>query len=111
MIRKFLNDDGIAIAFGASHSTTTLLNLLELDMKTIEYIIDDNIVKQGRYSPNTNIKVMPASYCKNDKRKKMILCLAWQHRISILKKYLGNLNEKSWLIPLPNVQIIKACNE
>ena len=41
---------GEIIAFGASHSTTTLLYLLEAKEIPIKFIVDDNFIKHNRYS-------------------------------------------------------------
>ncbi|HEX5126620.1 MAG TPA: class I SAM-dependent methyltransferase, partial [Rhodocyclaceae bacterium] len=47
-------------AFGASTTTTTLLYHFELQSR-IEFIADDNPIKQGCYSPGAHIPVLPSS--------------------------------------------------
>jgi hypothetical protein len=97
---------GEIIAFGASHSTTTLLHLIKSENYKIKNIIDDNVTKQGRYSPSTNISVISPKDINNNNNNRLIICLAWQHSDSILKKYLGKLSENCWLIPFPEIKII-----
>lgn len=97
------------IAFGASHSTTTLLHMIHTSKVTIKCIIDDNKIKQNRYSPGFNLPVIDPSNLEpisNSKSKRLIILLAWQHSDSILKKHLGKLSENCWLIPFPDTKIV-----
>lgn len=107
-IKSFLDEGGEIVAFGASHSTTTLLHLLNAKELPIKFIIDDNQIKQGRYSPGLNIPIVDYKFAKSEniKTKTLVLCLAWQHSRSILKRHLGNLNEFCWLIPFPETNLI-----
>ena len=108
-LKEFENRGGEIIAFGASHSTTTLLYLFEGKDIPIKFIVDDNLIKHDRYSPGLNIPVVSPSFAKirmEKKKERLIICLAWQHSRSILKRHLGNLSETCWLIPFPELNII-----
>ena len=105
----FHNKGAEIIVFGASHSTTTLLHLIKSEDYIIRNIIDDNSVKHGKYSPGTNIKVLSPESIKKESQKsckRIIICLAWQHSDSILKRHLGKLSELCWIIPFPETRII-----
>ncbi len=93
------------VGFGASHSTTTLLYHFEV-APFIEYLVDDNEMKQGRYSPGYHLPVYSSEKLYEDKPDYVVI-LAWQHQTSITarhQKYLGNGGH--WIIPLPQLQIL-----
>ena len=109
LLKSFHNKGVEIIVFGASHSTTTLLHLIQSKDFFIRNIIDDNSVKHGKYSPGSNLKVLSPESLKKENQKsceRIIICLAWQHSDSILKRHLGKLSELCWIIPFPETRII-----
>ena len=108
-LKEFINKGGEVIAFGASHSTTTLLYLFDFKDMPIKFIVDDNLIKHDRFSPGLNIPVVSPSFAKvniEKSKKRLVICLAWQHSRSILKRHQGNLSENCWLIPFPEISLI-----
>ncbi len=94
------------VGFGASHSVTTILFHFELST-FIKYLVDDNKIKQGLFSPHLHLPVFSTEKLYEDKPD-VILLLAWQHQKTILerhKKYLENGG--IFIVPLPNFKIIK----
>lgn len=95
------------LAYGASARSSTLLNYINIDHRHISIIIDSNTIKHNKYTPKSNIKILPISKIKNLKKENVILILAWNFKdeiVSILhkKKFKGKI-----IIPLPNkVKII-----
>lgn len=93
------------VGFGASHSTTTLLYHFEI-APFIEYLVDDNVLKQGHYSPGYHIPVYSTKKLYDDLPEYVVI-LAWQHRGSIMAKHQKYVsNGGSWIIPLP---LLKIC--
>ncbi|WCL51208.1 class I SAM-dependent methyltransferase [Leptospira sp. GIMC2001] len=93
------------IALGASHSTTTLLYHFEL-AKYIDYIVDDNELKHGKYSPGYHIPVYSTEKLYSDKPD-YVLVLAWQHQGSIKAKHNRYIESGGhWIIPLPELVVI-----
>ena len=95
------------IGFGASHSTTTLIYHFGLS-KYLEYLIDDNISKIGRFSPGLKLQVFnPKSILNKSKNNIVVIILAWQHRQTILNKYqkIFKKNKISIITPLPDFRI------
>jgi hypothetical protein len=93
-------------AFGASHSTTTLIYHFELG-DYIEYIVDDNKLKQGKYSPGLHIPVFSTDKMYVDKPD-YVLMLAWQHKNVICKRHSKFMkNGGKFIAPLPKVCVIK----
>jgi SAM-dependent methyltransferase len=110
--RKVLNllDHAIAegktvAAYGASTTTTTLLYHFELE-KRISFIVDDNPLKQGRFSPGAHIPVLPSSEL-GAKRPDIVVILAWIYAEPILKRNQAYLEAGGqFLVPLPEPQTI-----
>ena len=110
--RKVLNllDHAIAegktvAAYGASTTTTTLLYHFELE-KRVSFIVDDNPLKQGRFSPGAHIPVLPSSEL-GTKRPDIVVILAWIYAEPILKRNQAYLEAGGqFLVPLPEPQTI-----
>ena len=54
------------VGFGASHSTTTLIYHFGLE-SFLEYLVDDNTLKHGRFSPGLHIPVFPSGRLLEDR--------------------------------------------
>jgi SAM-dependent methyltransferase len=102
-------DDAIAVgkrvaAYGASTTTTTLLYHFELGSR-IDFIVDDNPLKQGTYSPGLHIPVLASS--ELDVRKPdIIVILAWIYAEPIIKRNQAFIDAGGeFLIPLPEFRV------
>lgn len=73
------------IGFGAAAKGQTVLCYGEI---TLDYIIDENPLKIGNYSPKMNIPVVNLEYFENDKtnNKYLIVILAWNFANEIKQK-------------------------
>lgn len=92
------------VGFGASHSTTTLVYHFEL-APFIDYLVDDNPLKHGRYSPGYHLPVYSSERLYEDAPDYAII-LGWQHQQSIMDKHKSHLaNNGHWIVPLPNLQV------
>jgi hypothetical protein len=93
------------VAFGASHSTTTLIYHFELG-NYFEYIVDDNKAKHGQYSPGLHIPVFSTDKIYSDKPD-YVLMLAWQHQDIICDRHSKFIeNGGKFIVPLPNVCVV-----
>jgi len=103
-LEKLKSEGKSIVAIGASHSTTTLLYYFEL-AKYIDYIVDDNELKHGRFSPGYHIPVHSTEKLYSDKPD-YVLVLAWQHQDSIINKHKQYIASGGhWIIPLPELKI------
>jgi hypothetical protein len=105
---RSLKDSGKRIVgFGASHSTTTLTYHFEL-APFMEYLVDDNPLKHGRYSPGHHLPVHPSKKMYED-HADYVVVLAWQHQRSILDRHKAFLTSGGkFLVPLPDLRIVDA---
>ena len=93
--------------YGAPTKSTTLMNYFELDESLIDYIIDDNPLKQGKFSPLLHIPIVSSEYLLGDSQPDYLLILAWNFAESIIAKVKksGDFSGK-YIIPLPKAKII-----
>lgn len=92
-------------AYGASTTTTTLLYHFELGPR-IDFIVDDNPIKQGMFSPGFHLPVLPSSELLV-RRPDIVVILAWTYWEPITKRQAAYLDAGGqFLIPLPEVRTI-----
>ena len=61
------------VGYGAPAKSTTSLNFFKISSE-IDYIIEDNELKVGKYVPGVNIEIKDKNFSKNNS---CILVLAW----------------------------------
>jgi SAM-dependent methyltransferase len=82
-----LKDEGKTIAgFGASVGVTTMLYHLELG-GMIDYLLDDNITRQGLFSPGMGLLVKSPNILISDKKPDVVVVLAWRYAEPIIKNH------------------------
>lgn len=93
-------------AFGAPAKATTLMHHFELDGSLIDYIVDDNPLKQGMFTPGFHIPVVPPSEITS-RPTDYILLLAWNFADSIIAKQQQYIQGGGrFIVPLPDLRII-----
>jgi len=99
---KGIKEQGKIVAgYGAPAKGNTLLNFCKIGHEYVDYIVDDNPLKIGLFTPGTHIPVV-SSENLDKKRPDYILILAWNFAEEILnktKKY-AEAGVK-FIIPLP----------
>ena len=105
IIKKFAKEKDIA-AYGASARSSTLINYLNLDNKTIKKVFDLNPLKSNLYTPGTHI-LIKKPLDKELNKFNLIILLAWNFKREILNylkkiKFIGDI-----IIPLPKIKLVK----
>lgn len=104
-LKKLVRDGRRIVGFGASHSTTTLLYYFEI-AEYLQYLVDDNPMKHGTFSPGHHLNVFSVERLPEDKPD-YVLVLAWQHQANIITRHAQLINnEMRWIIPLPEIKIL-----
>jgi hypothetical protein len=102
-----LKADGKSIAgFGAPTKATTLMAHFGLDATVLDFIVDDNPLKQGLFTPITHIPVLSADALYKMKPDYVII-LAWNFAEPIMqmhKKYSEQVGQ--FILPMPNPEIV-----
>ncbi|MGH6682150.1 MAG: methyltransferase C-terminal domain-containing protein, partial [Bradyrhizobium sp.] len=97
----------VIAAYGASTTTTTLLYHFELENR-IAFIVDDNPLKQGRFSPGAHIPVLaPDELVK--RRPDIVVILAWIYAERVQERNVEYIRHGgTFLIPLPAPRTVDA---
>tara|TARA_X000000950_G_scaffold204072_1_gene245707 strand:+ start:49154 stop:50395 length:1242 start_codon:yes stop_codon:yes gene_type:complete len=93
------------VGYGAPTKSTTLLNFFEIDSSYIDYIVDDNPLKQEKYSPLLHIPIRSSETLFSNPHPDYIIILAWNFADSIIEKIKSKNFNGKYIIPLPNVII------
>jgi SAM-dependent methyltransferase len=102
-----LKDEGKTIAgFGAPTKATTLMNHFGINESILDYIVDENPLKQGLYTPISHIPIFPSSQIY-EKKPDFVLILAWNFADQIINNHLKYAKEiGSFILPMPEPQIV-----
>ncbi len=94
------------IGYGAAAKGNTVLNYCQLNL---EYIVDDNPLKQDKFTPGLDIAVVPALELKNVSESLLIIIFAWNFAVEIrerIKRVRNNPNDK-FLVYFPTIKFIE----
>lgn len=85
--------DKQVIAFGSTAKSMTVFNFCNLSNTHIDFMIDENQLKQGLFTPGSNILVCPMSDLKDINKDCVILITAWNFYNEIKDKIKNILTE------------------
>lgn len=106
LMSEIKNNNNTIAGYGAPTKSTTMLNYFNIDGDIIDYIIDDNPLKQNKFTPKFHIPVVPIDYMEEDYPDYLVI-LAWNFADSIIEKVRKTTEYNGkFIIPLPNVRII-----
>lgn len=94
------------IGYGAAAKGNTVLNYCQLKL---DYIVDDNPLKQNKYTPGLDIIVVPAFELKQTSEPLLIIIFAWNFAKEIRERILSvrnNANDK-FLVYFPEFKFIE----
>ena len=93
------------VGYGAPAKATTLMYHFNINSKLIDYIVDDNPIKQDLYTPGLHIPVLPSSSL-GEETPDFILILAWNFAEPIMEN-LQDFSENGgkFIIPIPEIKI------
>lgn len=97
----------LAIGYGAAAKGMTLLNYADIKL---DYIIDDNPLKQGKYTPGLGIPIVSSKMLQENCDTSLFIPLAWNFFDEISNKIIAQRkNDYDLFVKyFPRVQIIKA---
>ena len=92
--------------YGAAAKASTIANFCAFNPSQIDYIVDDNPLKQNKLMPGAKIPVVPNSHLTAHPTDYVII-FAWNFASEIIKK-LESLKQKGikFIIPLPKPHIV-----
>jgi SAM-dependent methyltransferase len=96
----------LAVYGAAGGMATTMLSYVGIDNILIDYAIDANPYKQGRYTTGSRLKIFPPSILLED-RPDVVLLLAWNYAAEIFNQHHTYREEGGkFILPIPAPVII-----
>ena len=93
-------------AYGAAAKGTIMLNFLDLNSRLIEYAVDKNVHKQGKYMPGVRVRIDDPERLKTD-RPDYVMILPWNFRDEIIRQQQDFLaGGGKFVVPIPELEIV-----
>jgi SAM-dependent methyltransferase len=93
-------------AYGAAAKGATLLNYFGLDEQVIDFVVDRNVHKHGKFMPGTRIPVRPTEDLLA-RMPDVVLLLTWNFKDEILAQQSGYRERGGrFLIPIPEPALV-----
>lgn len=106
LLNKLKSNKKNIIGYGAAAKTTTLLNYFDLKKNTISFLVDDNSLKQNKYTPGTHIPIK-ATHEIYKNNVDYIIILAWNYSSHIMKVHKRfKMSKGKFIIPFPKIKIV-----
>ncbi|MEM9431597.1 MAG: NAD-dependent epimerase/dehydratase family protein [Pseudomonadota bacterium] len=95
-------------AYGAAAKGTIMLNYLGLDAEVVEFAVDRNQAKQGRYIPGVRVPIVGPEVLE-DTPIDVLLLLPWNFRDEIVRQQRPYLERGGRiLVPIPDLELLSA---
>ena len=92
--------------YGASGKGQALMQFSKIDDKLIDYVFDKSKLKQGKFTPGTNIKIVDPKYISRNTVDYLII-LSWNIKNEIIKQEKNFLKKGGkFIIPFPRPKIL-----
>lgn len=102
-----LRREGLRIAaYGAAAKGVTLMNVCQLDYQDVEFVVDKNEFKVGKFMAGTGLEVRPVEDLKQS-APDVVLLLAWNH-IEEIRRQQSDYESAGgrFLVPIPHPELI-----
>lgn len=102
-----LKADGYKVAaYGAAAKGTTLLHYAEIDGSLLDYVVDRNDFKHGRFMDGPNLPIRPVEVLLEEQPDFVVL-LAWNHAKEILPQQEAYRRAGGkFIIPVPELTVV-----
>ncbi|MEM0986806.1 MAG: class I SAM-dependent methyltransferase [Pseudomonadota bacterium] len=106
MVRALKAEGKTIAAYGAAAKGATMVNYVGLGPDLIDFVVDRNVHKQGKFMPGQNIPIRPPEALLED-RPDVTLMLAWNFADEILEQQAEyRAGGGRFIIPVPDPKIV-----
>ena len=106
LVRKLRSEGQSIVGYGAPTKATTLLTHFQLGDGILDFIVDDNPLKQDLFSPGHHIPVRSADEIYTSSPD-YVLILAWNFAEAIMEKHdLYRQQGGRFIVPMPSPHIV-----
>jgi len=104
-----LKDQGARVAaYGAAAKGSILINYVGLGRDVIDFVVDRNTYKQGRYMPGQKIPILPPEALL-ERKPDYVLVLAWNFIDEIAAQQRAYLDQGGqFILPVPTPRIYET---
>ncbi|MEM7203449.1 MAG: class I SAM-dependent methyltransferase [Planctomycetota bacterium] len=102
-----LKGEGKSIAaYGAAAKGAIMLNYVGLDHQMLDFVVDRNTHKQGRYMPGMDLEIRDPRALLEDKPDYTLL-LSWNFKDEIMEQQQEYLNQGGkFIVPVPHPEVV-----
>ena len=95
------------IGYGASGRATTIMNFCGIDVRFLDYVVDDAPAKQGFYTPGTHLLIKPWAATDTPPRPDYALAFAWSFIDEVIRRRADYIQQGGkFIVPLPRVRMV-----
>ena len=106
LIRYLRNKNYKISVYGASGKGQALMQFCKMDNKLIDYVFDKSKLKQKKFTPGTNIKILDPKLISR-KKIDFLIILSWNIKDEIIKQENSFFKKGGkFIIPFPKPKII-----
>jgi len=107
LLRSLKADGKRIAAYGAAAKGATLINYVGIGTDLIDFVVDRNTHKSGRYMPGRHVPIFPCATLLRE-RPDYCLLLAWNFADEIMKQQAEYIRRGGrFIVPIPTPRIIR----